>query len=116
VARLRCGCESHASLLQSASPQIRQSKASRGIRAILRPLSQRGSFSLILPILLLLVRTMLFLSCFGMFFQRKAVSWFRGSEVISRRPGSLNDIFKLLMVGNDWTTVQRYSLKRFLRS
>jgi hypothetical protein len=72
VARLMCGYERHASLLQSASPQIRQSKASRGIRAILRPLSPRGSFSLILPILLLLVRTMLFSKLFWNVFSKKS--------------------------------------------
>lgn len=72
VAILRCGCEYHAFLLRFANPQIRQSKASRGIRAILLPLSRRGSFSLILPILLALVRTMLFSKLFWNVFSKKS--------------------------------------------
>lgn len=72
VARLRRGCECHASLLRSAGPRIKQSKASEEIRAILRPLSRRGSFSLILPILLSLVKIMLFSKLFLNVFSKKS--------------------------------------------
>ena len=72
VARLGRGCGCHASLLRSATPQIKLSEASVEIRAILRPLFQRGFFSLILPILLSLAKTKLFFRLFSNVFSKKS--------------------------------------------